>query len=143
MHEHPAFEYVSAPNTHDYVVQPSAAKRFVSKHKWNSFEAHSAHALGHLSHAVVVQALPEDDTIFFERIPLGELEESTLAAFVEINPDYVDTILDYVQRGLFVRVSLLGGAQPVLIVQYTRLHLSSTFFWLQIFACVATSSDLQ
>lgn len=57
-----------------------------------------------------LQALPDDETVFFERTPLSELEVTHLAAFGETGPRREDTIEQMVNSGLIVRVS--GRERP-------------------------------
>lgn len=53
-----------------------------------------------------VQALPDDETVFFERTPLDDLKTSTLLAFGETNSNRKSTIYEMVNMGLIVRVRL-------------------------------------
>lgn len=52
----------------------------------------------------VLQALPDDETVFFERTPLHELQLTDLAAFGETSPHRESTIEQMVNNGLIVRV---------------------------------------
>lgn len=53
------------------------------------------------------QALPEDDTIFFERTPVDEIEHSSLLAFAETR---IASVIETMARaGVIVRVRTMVG----------------------------------
>lgn len=49
------------------------------------------------------QALPEDDTVFFERTPIDDIHDSHLLAFAETG-ELMSTIEDMVRSGVIMRV---------------------------------------
>lgn len=54
---------------------------------------------------VVLQALPDDETVFFERTPLAEWAVTHLAAFGETSPTHERMIGEMIRNGYIVRVS--------------------------------------
>lgn len=64
----------------------------------------------HFAWSILLQALPDDETMFFERVPIDEAEFSDRPAFTEV-PNHIDQSMVMwmvVERGFIVRVRSLS-----------------------------------